>query len=417
MRMRRYCAIVDAFSTGSELSGLIAQYGYRCIHIQSISQLIDIYRSSFRPQDFECNIVHYGDVGRTLESIAGFTLDFILAGAESGVELADTLNACLDLPGNVPALSHARRNKHLMGEALRASNLLAADSFCTDSRSRALEWAEGHRQWPIVLKPTRSAGSDDVFFCGDTTTVGQAFDRIYGKRNRLNEENMEVLCQECLSGQEFIVDSVSWDGSHFLGEVWSVYKRVVPSGNVLYDLEVLEHPESENVADIRKYADRVLTALGIRFGPAHSELCRTSKGPTLIETGARMHGGISCSAVKEGIGYNHPLLTVECFCDRDRFGRRLEEGPSPIRKHIYVVTLISRQRGILAGYGRFNEVRKLSSYHSELALVSTGAHIVETIDLFTSPGIVYLVHEDRSTLDADYRRIRALEEDGMFELC
>jgi hypothetical protein len=41
---------------------------------------------------------------------------------------------------------------------------------------------------------------------------------------------------------------------------------------------------------------------------------------------------------------------------------------------------------------------------------------LETVDLFTSPGIVYLVHDDRAVLEDDYQRIRSIEDRGLFAL-
>ena len=36
----------------------------------------------------------------------------------------------------------------------------------------------------------------------------------------------------------------------------------------------------------------MLDALGIRFGPAHTEVMLTATGPVLVESGARMHGSV-----------------------------------------------------------------------------------------------------------------------------
>jgi biotin carboxylase len=412
----RYCAIVDAYSTASELPRLLHGYGYRCVHVQSSEEFIDVYRASFRPLDFAAHIVHRGDVEQTLRDLAKFPVEFIIAGAEPGVELADALSDRTGLTANVLALSAARRDKYRMSEALRLAGLRTAESRCAQSAQEAVDWATSRGSWPVVVKPPRSAGSDDVFFCRSAEEVRHAFALIHRKRNRLGERNAVVLCQECLDGQEMIVDSVSYEGRHYLSEIWSVRKRRLANGSIAYDLEVLEDAGAEAFAGLRDYVRQALTALGIRFGPAHSELCITSRGPTLIEAGARMHGGISSSAVAAGLGYNHPTLTAECYAQPQRFLERFSNGSGGMRRHVFVVTFISRQRGRVIGYTGLEEIRKLRSYHSELGVLGVGSELLETVDLFTSPGIVYLVHDDRAVLEDDYQRIRSIEDRGLFAL-
>lgn len=44
--------------------------------------------------------------------------------------------------------------------------------------------------------------------------------------------------------------------------------------------------------ELKKYADKVLNALGIRQGPSHMEIMYNNQtGPCLVEVGARCHGG------------------------------------------------------------------------------------------------------------------------------
>lgn len=54
-----------------------------------------------------------------------------------------------------------------------------------------------------------------------------------------------------------------------------------------------------------------------------------------------------------------------------------------------------------------------SAGRSALAL-RPGSPVRRTVDLFTSPGHVYLISEDPGDLDRDYGRIRELEADGLY---
>jgi phosphoribosylamine-glycine ligase len=60
----------------------------------------------------------------------------------------------------------------------------------------------------IVLKPTKSAGSEGVAFAASIPAARKAFDDIYGNNNVFGEMNDTVLVQEFLAGKEYVVDSV-----------------------------------------------------------------------------------------------------------------------------------------------------------------------------------------------------------------
>ncbi len=45
-----------------------------------------------------------------------------------------------------------------------------------------------------------------------------------------------------------------------------------------------------------------------------------------------------------------------------------------------------------------------------------GSKVSRTIDIFTLPGIVYLVHDDKNVIEHDYQAIREMEKGGLFGL-
>ena len=62
------------------------------------------------------------------------------------------------------------------------------------------------------------------------------------------------------------------------------------------------------------------------------------------------------------------------------------------------------------------EIRELASFRKIEMHTQPGSTVAPTIDCFTRPGSVQLVHEDEAVVLADHARIRALEESGLFEL-
>ena len=64
----------------------------------------------------------------------------------------------------------------------------------------------------------------------------------------------------------------------------------------------------------------------------------------------------------------------------------------------------------------FDRVRALDAYFSSRLTVRPGEWVRATRDLQTSPGLVYLVHEDPARLEHGYRTIRELERDGLYDI-
>lgn len=62
------------------------------------------------------------------------------------------------------------------------------------------------------------------------------------------------------------------------------------------------------------------------------------------------------------------------------------------------------------------EIEKFPSFVKKNLFISPGEIIRPTIDMFTIPGSVVLVHEDKNVLKANVDRIRELEQDGLFEV-
>lgn len=55
------------------------------------------------------------------------------------------------------------------------------------------------------------------------------------------------------------------------------------------------------------------------------------------------------------------------------------------------------------------EIRNMESFRSLVMLTQVGSTIQPTIDCFTRPGAVQVVHEEIVQLESDIRRIREME--------
>ena len=194
----------------------------------------------------------------------------VLAGAETGVELADRLSFRMGLRSNGESGSFARRNKYDMGEKVRATGARAVmQRLCRTDREvvtflcemvcinieaeggiTAATAALSAAELKCVIKPVQSAGTDHVFLCSSVAEALDAFDDINGKRNGLGLINDGALVQEYLEGKEYVIDKVSRDGVHKLVAVWEYDKRRCNNANFVYFGNRLRASNSEKVQEM-----------------------------------------------------------------------------------------------------------------------------------------------------------------------
>jgi biotin carboxylase len=405
-------AIVDAYSTAALLPAEFRRRGWRCVHVRGTPRIPEIFRPHYRPDDFAAEIVHDGDIEATAAELARWSPRAVLSGAETsnGVELTDALGSRLGCPSNDPSLSRARRDKFEMIETVRAHGLKTARQFKAGSLEAALAWAEALGDWPVVVKPVRSVGTDSVFFCHTPGEVQAAFEAIFGRPNRIDVMNDAVLLQSLLRGTQYFVNTVSHQGRHYVTEVWGESKPLVDKAAFINGLEYLLPYRGEIQDALVAYTRGVLDALGVREGPSHTELMLTGEGPVLVETASRMQGSVDHEAVVRALGHSQVTATVDCVLDPQAMVRSLEDGYR-VHRWIYCVALVSEQDGIIRDRPGLALLEGLPSFVSMIRIPPVGARLRRTVDLFSGPGIVYLVHEDAKTLRRDYEQIRQWERD------
>lgn len=408
------CVVVNAYSTGKYLAKELMARGFACVHVQSEPEIPESYLKSFNASDFLCNITHHGDLKRTLTQLSDYDVAHVIVGSELGVELADGLSESLNLLTNGTDLTRARRDKFEMMEALRAKGISTAEYLRAFDASEIIRWVAANGFEKIVMKPVNSAGSDNVHICQSKADIHSAFDRISNKINQLGLANRGVFVQEFLQGVEYIVNSVSRDKNHYIAEIWRCEKRQMRIGKGytnIYDVEKLLPYHGEDQAKLIDYTLNVLNALEISHGPAHAEVMLTSRGPLLIEIGSRLMGGVEPSAFEACLETHTIRLTADAYTDPSSFLRNCRR-PYQLKKFIYTVILISTVEGSVTRIPLIQQIERLESFFSISMNVCEGTTIEKTVDLFSSPGLVYLVHSDRNILERDYQMIRQLEPHG-----
>jgi biotin carboxylase len=405
-------AIVDPYSSGSYLQAEFATRGWSSVAVLSTPTVPSAY-GTLKHADGYREVLVCHNVDEVLAGVAKHTPRAVIPGTEIGVPLADELAERLGLPGNGVALSACRRNKYAMSQALLRCGLAAPATITATAAETVLRWADDHAVWPVVVKPVDSAGSDGVTFCFTPAEVHTAFQTLHDRPHQLGGHNDVVLAQELLRGQQYFVNTISVDGKHYLAETWKDTRHPVAGASLAYDVEELLSPLDERQDTLSAYVFDVLDTLGIRWGPAHSEIMLTDRGPVLIETGARMQGTILPDSVRAATGQNQVTLTVDCYTNPDLILDRLDE-PYPLNLNVRVVSLIAPYDGHIAVNNIAAQLRRLPTLHDVIGDIAPGTPVMRTVDLFTSPASLYLIADDVPQVDQDYARIRELEALGLY---
>ena len=408
--------IVSAYSSGALLTPLFNGRGYTCIHLTTRREWDIIrLRSYYREDEFADNFIleSENDIEKIVDKFKKYNIKLIIPGCESGVHLADKLSQYFDVPKNDYEKSLARRNKFAMIEAIKSNQLLHADQIKSTDLQSILEWfyANKNKYKKIVLKPLSSSSSDGVFYCDNHSDIIKAFAAIYKHRDMYNETNHEVLAQQFLDGDEYIINTVSRDGRHHVTDIWKgVSKDKTLVSNDSYADYLFPKTDEHNV--LSEYVKNVLDALGICNGPAHSEVRLTSRGPCLIETGTRLAGKVNFSIVEEICGASQISLTAEAYLEPEIFKSKIDlDFTSTMNKFARYVYFSSQLDGIVKHDPCFEELLQIESLASLHFVLSRGDRLQKTSKTMRSPrpGYAYLVSHDLQKLEKDYQALRQAE--------
>lgn len=407
---KKYCVIVDAYSTSRYLAAEFISRGYECIHVSSPGEKADFYKNTYQPQDFVIDIQEKDDINKIIEQLASFPIACVVAGSDPGVIVADEIAYCLGLKQNDLATSMQRRDKHLMAKCLAAHNLAHIQDLKSNDPEEIVAWAYLHDAWPVVIKPINGAATEGLSICHNIDEVTVALDALLNQTSFLGHCYGEVMAQPFLQGEEYIVNTVSCDGHHYVSDIWQAHK--VHSKNIIYDKLVLLPAKGAIQEILSTYIINVINALGFQQGPAHSEVLLTKNGPILIEVNGRIMGlGIPNALQKPVLGNTQISLTAEAFVDREIFMQHAA-SPYKLHKNMVCVSHQVKRTDCIVNEAAWPMIKQLPSF--SMNKFSDNGVLPKTIDLLTSPGWILLIHEDMAVIENDIRAIREIEEQHLF---
>ena len=147
-----------------------------------------------------------------------------------------------------------------------------------------LEALEGKVSFPCIMKPTDNAGSHGV-------AKVNSFDELIANYEYSHScsRHGKVIIEEYLDGPEVSVEVMVVNGEVNILQITDKITTEAPH------FVEMGHTQPSSLPDdiqqqIMEVATSACKSLGINKGPAHVEMRATSRGPVMIELGARMGG-------------------------------------------------------------------------------------------------------------------------------
>ena len=205
--------------------------------------------------------------------------DGLVSFTEDGLEIAAMIRERLGLHGTPPLVTAVLRDKGRMREILGDSPLSAQWRLIQDAEDAECFLSE--LDGPAVIKPLRGSGSKAVVAVDQSNSETQI-------ANILATANGPVLMEERVFGRELSIETMSYAGSHHvllvvdkdMGDSFRPKGHVAPA-------ELDDEARCRVTTAVCDFLDLV----GLRDGPAHTEVVLTDTGVKVIESHDRPAGG------------------------------------------------------------------------------------------------------------------------------
>ena len=415
--------VVECKSTGKNFIEDIVNMGYNPIVLETnVADTEEGKKYSQLRTDDYANIKHDFELiheketyDETLEMVKEYDPLLVLPANERGVILASKLAYDLDLMANDIENLDAMTLKDEMHNRLAECGLRYIKGKTVTLLEEALEFYDSEGLTSVVIKPVYGSGSASVRICDSRDEIIEAFKLLPDKTNEYGDENEEFLVQERIRGEEYIVNTVSSDGVHRVTTVWKYHKVKTNDGTILYDSMDSVNELSIGEAKMIEYAYKVADALGIRYGAVHGEYMIDDNGPVLIEVNCRPMGGDMTVDFLDRISGQHETDSVlYAYLKPDLFKEQLKREYQLFAYASIKFFIVSKD--IVAKSAPMKNISlKLESHlRTKLEDISSGysLNVGKTEDLHSSPGTMYLVHEDLSVVQKDIEFIRNIERNA-----
>ncbi|GKU79122.1 ATP-grasp domain-containing protein [Paenibacillus sp. L3-i20] len=251
-----------------------------------------------------------------LQSPYANKLDALIPATDYASHLTAKVAERLGLRGVPYEAALRSRNKDLARQAYAEHNVPSAKFKKVKTFEEALAAAD-EISYPVVLKPTNAASSQNVYFINNATELHKAINIIVEFKVSYMDFTIrdEYLIEEYLEGPEFSIELFVREGEAIFSTVTEKITSPLP-----YFVEIAHTLPSPTYQDQEKEivhtALEALKAIGLTNGPSHVEVKLTKSGARIIEINGRPGGdNISSDLLVQAFGIDIFEATVNYYLD------------------------------------------------------------------------------------------------------
>ncbi|WP_103544511.1 glutathione synthetase [Streptomyces sp. SM1] len=343
------------------------------------------------------HVTHRTSLRRTAAHLDRLGVQAVLAGSPAGTELADLLAARLHLPGNALDTADIRRDAGLTSAALLDAGITAPRSIRTARLANALEWATYTQTAELVLQHPDPTHPSSV--CRTEDDIRSAWHRLH------DSSTQPLVLREHLAGTHYRIHTLTGpgrDGStdHSITAIWSETRTAdqqVCRADLLSRRGLLARA-------LALYMVRTLTALGVRYGPAHTTVAFTpDRGPALLSLRTAPYSDFAADTPRQATGHD-PIRDTALLLTT---GRR-PEARRQVRAHVTKIALLPWRNGVLDQA----LLRTITTLPTVAATTALTAHTPVRARQIT--GWLLLVADDSRAINQDLQVIRSAETLGLY---
>ena len=250
------------------------------------AQYPNAYDSEHWPYVDQALLLDYADADRLLPLARALHEAYPFRTAvtltEFGLLSAALINEALGLDGESLEVVELLLDKWRMRQHLSAKGISPVASAVGRSTQDVRDFVEAHGL-PIIVKPVRESGSLAVFHVrepAEVEVVAEEFlalaDKDWNWGDVMYDDSFEeFLMEEYLDGPELSVESLTYEGRHVIVAITDYVK-----GGITGFAEIgMSYPSAypaETQHEIKELVTDFLDAVGLRNGPAHTEVKLTA---------------------------------------------------------------------------------------------------------------------------------------------
>ncbi len=407
--------VIEATSSGVNYIHEIRKLGYNpvCVELyhgeeeKEMQRIVHNLQYSLVTDDNPDVLLADESYEKTLEMIKELNPILIIPGSDAGIVWANKMSYELGLPCNNPEILRKMISKRCMQESLKKSNLRHIKSKAIRTFDEAKEFLSQVNSSEIVIKPSIGQASIGVCICKDDEEIADAIELNSGIDVL---DNDEMIVQEYISGDEYVLDSVSCNGVNRIIAGYKYYKIQTEGGAAIYDYLITVDESDPSFKKIMEYHKKVIPAIGIEYGAIHAEYKVDDEGPVLMEVNCRVNGGLQIYSVEEKAwGESHAGAALEAYLNSDKFHEKLDKNLKMDNYYVRKDLIVPEECFVLESHVE-TVFEDLESF--DMAIQFGGDRVYpKTVDLSTCGGIIHLINKNKAKLMDDVDFIRKFEKE------